>query len=366
MTAPCRFGILSTASIARKYWLAMKLAGNCQIAAVASRSPEKAQSFIDECQREAPFDPPPAALGSYEALLARNDIDAVYVPVPTGLRKEWVIRAAEAGKHVLAEKPAAPTSADLEQMLAACRAAGVQYMDGVMFMHSARLTAMRAALDDSTSVGRLRRISTGFSFCAPPEFFEENIRSSSHLEPLGCVGDLGWYTTRLILWAANYQLPEKVSGRLLSTVARVGEAKVPTEFSAEMFFPAGLSASMYCSFLNENQQWVYFSGDKGLLHVRDFVLPYFGSEVNFDVTQAHFHVEGCTFNMEDRTRRVAVAEYGNAATKAQETNMVRHFADLVQSGRVDESWAEIALKTQQVLDACLASAHRGGELVEVL
>ncbi len=85
----------------------------------------------------------PQAVGSYEDLLARKDIDAVYIPLPTALRREWVIKAAEAGKHVLGEKPAALNATEVAEMLAACERNKVQYMDGVMFMHSARLPMVR-------------------------------------------------------------------------------------------------------------------------------------------------------------------------------------------------------------------------------
>ena len=396
----CRFGFLSTASIGRKYWLAMQLAENCQITAVASRTQDRSGQFIRECQAQAPFDPAPVAYGSYEELLESDQIDAVYIPVPTGMRKEWVIKAAQAGKHVLAEKPSAVSAADLEEMLAACREHNVQYMDGVMFRHSGRLDQLRQTLDDGESVGQLKRICTQFSFCAPDDFLESNIRVNSDLEPLGCLGDLGWYTIRMILWTLNYQLPERVTGRLLTELSRPDSpASVPGEVSAEMFFAggvsvpggsattvmgpsgsgkssllafltgtlppgfAGVSASMYCSFVTENQQWVNLSGTKGFIRVPDFVLPFFGSEIGFDVTNAFFHVDNCTFNMEPRTRHVSLAEYSNAAANCQETNMVRNFAKLAISGNVDTSWPERSLKTQQVMDAILQSARDGGKEV---
>lgn len=363
---PCRWGIMSTASIARKYWLAMQQAENCQVVAVASRDAQRSQQFIDECQSAAPFTDAPQALGSYEDLLARDDIDAVYIPVPTGMRKEWVIKAAQAGKHVLAEKPCAPTTSDLEEMLAACREHKVQYMDGVMFMHSRRLELLRQTLDDGTSIGELKRIAVQFSFRAPEDFMQSNIRVNSELEPLGCLGDLGWYTIRMILWAMNYQLPERVCGRLLQELSRPDSPdRVPGEFSAEMFFPGGTSASMYCSFLTEHQQWANFSGEKGYIHMNDFVLPFFGSEVGFDVANSHFLVDNCTFNMEPRIRRVALAEYSNAMTNAQETNLVRNFAGIVTSGKLDSAWPDRSLATQRVLDACLASAQAGGKEIEL-
>ena len=107
-----RWGFLSTAGIGRKNWKGIRNSGNGIVAAVASRSEEKARIFIDECQRDTAFDLLPRAIGSYEEILADPEIDAVYIPLPTGVRTEWVVKAAEAGKHVLAEKPAGTTAAD--------------------------------------------------------------------------------------------------------------------------------------------------------------------------------------------------------------------------------------------------------------
>ena len=195
-----RWGILSTAEIARKNWRAIRNSGNGIVTAVASRAAERCGRFITECQTQAPFDIVPRAFDDYEALLASKDVDAVYIPLPTALRKEWVIRAAEAGKHVICEKPCATSVANLREMLAACRKNHVQFMDGVMFMHSRRLSAIRQVLDDGSSIGEIKRLALGFSFGAPPEFFTGNIRAHSNLEPDGCLGDLGWYCIRFVLW----------------------------------------------------------------------------------------------------------------------------------------------------------------------
>ncbi|MFI4981964.1 MAG: Gfo/Idh/MocA family oxidoreductase, partial [Nevskiales bacterium] len=94
--ATCRWGILGSANIARKNWKAIHNAGNSALVAVASRERSRAQRFIDECQASAPVKAAPAACGSYEELLGRRDLDAVYIPLPTGIRKEWVLRAAQA------------------------------------------------------------------------------------------------------------------------------------------------------------------------------------------------------------------------------------------------------------------------------
>ncbi|HAV62495.1 MAG TPA: oxidoreductase, partial [Verrucomicrobiales bacterium] len=268
-----RWGILGAATIARKNWQAIRLSGNGTITAVASRDARRAQAFIDACQAHVPFPAVPAAVGGYEKLLARPDVDAVYIPLPTGLRREWVIKAAEAGKHVVCEKPCAPSLADLQAMTDACARNRVQFMDGVMFMHNGRMPKIREELDGG-SVGTLRRLTAQFSFNAPAEFFADNIRSHSGLEPHGCLGDLGWYCTRIILFAMKWRMPDRVVGRLLATRSRPDSpAPVPTQFSAEFFWKDGPSAAYYVSFETENQQWAHLAGDKGYLRVDDFVLP---------------------------------------------------------------------------------------------
>src|SRR5581483_1320639 len=99
----------------------------------------------------------------------------VYVPLPTGVRKEWILRAAEAGKHVLCEKPCGVTARDLRAMLDACHKRRVQFMDGVMFMHSRRMPLLRQVLDDPQEIGEVRRTASQFSFKAPEEFYRQNI-----------------------------------------------------------------------------------------------------------------------------------------------------------------------------------------------
>lgn len=357
----CRWGILSTADIARKNWHSIANSGNGQIAAVASRTIEKAQQFISGCQASVPVPNAVAAVGSYDELLGRTDVDAVYIPLPTGIRTEWVVKAAQAGKHVMVEKPCGVTAADVQKMIDACTASGVQFMDGVMFMHSARLDAMRKVLDDGISVGTIRRIVSQFSFCADESWVQSNIRASSHLEPAGCLGDLGWYTIRIILWAMNYEMPIEVSGRILNGVKRADSADVvPMEFQGEMHFANGVSATFFNSFRANQQQWAHVSGTKGYLEIDDFVLPYFGNEVSFDVGKHAFAAHGCYFNLEKHLQTHQLREYSNNAENAQETGLFRNFGELVLSRTRDEFWPSVSLKTQLVLDAALKSARAGG------
>jgi len=359
-----RWGILGTANIARKNWKAIQLTGNGTVTAVGSRDRERSRRFVAECQAEAPMEPAPHAFGSYADVLASDQVDAVYVPLPTGVRAEWVVRAAEAGKHVVCEKPCAPSVADLRRMLEACQSHDVQFMDGVMFMHSRRLELLREVIHDGENVGHVRRVRSAFTFRQSPEFFAENIRTQSVLEPHGCLGDLGWYCLRFALWARDWELPLQVGGRILSEHRRPDSpAAVPTAFSGELLFAGGVSADFYCSFLTETEQWARLSGTRGVVHLSDFVLPLEGTEVAFELHHTDFRVRGCDFRMKDKRRRFTVAEHSHGHASAQECNLFRNFAEQVQSGRLNPLWPEAALKTQIVMSACLDSAQAGGQAV---
>lgn len=362
----CRWGILGTAGIARKNWLAISSASNATVTAVASRTLDSAERFIRECGRQVPFAAQPTPVAPYEALLARDDVDAVYIPLPTAMRHEWVIRAAEAGKHVLGEKPAASSTAEVAEMLAACRQYNVQYMDGVMFMHSQRLPMIRSLLADDSNVGKLRRLVSHFSFGSDEVFQRSNIRVMSNLEPFGCLGDLGWYCIRVFLWFMNGQMPLEVRARTLSELRGDGSSgSVPAEFGAELLFPGGVSASFYCSFLTQQQQWVHASGTNGYLRIDDFVLPFHGCETTALVGNDKFHIDNCTYNMEHHPKHFSVREYASGLSGSQEVRMIEAFSELVISGQLSDQWPKWTLQTQQILDACFESSKRDGSATKI-
>jgi predicted dehydrogenase len=346
-----RFGILSAANIARKNWKSIYDSGNSIVAAVASRDLERSRKFIFECQREAPFEVLPTALGSYEELAASKNVDAIYIPLPTGLRKEWVIRAAKNGKHVICEKPCGLNAADVREMISACKKNHVQFMDGVMFMHNPRMNRARKFLDDGKSIGPIKRITSNFSFRMAEDVYGKNVRINSRLEPAGCLGDLGWYNIRFALWAMNWRLPREVTGRILSERrARKNLAPVPMDFSAELIFDEKTSASFYCSFTAQYQNWVHVSGTEGALVIPDFVHPLSDHEPAFELNQKEIRVKCCDCG----------AKHSHSRAFAQATNMIRNFANRVRSGKLNDEWPESALKTQKVLDACLESARNAG------
>lgn len=344
-----RFGFLSTANIGRKNWKSVFHSGNSIVTAVASRDLERGRKFIRECQAEAAFETPPVALGSYEELLASKDVDAVYIPLPTGLRSEWVVRAAEAGKHAVCEKPCAVSAAVLAGMISACRKNRVQFMDGVMFMHNPRQGSVRKILDDGRSIGQIKRLMSNFSFHLDEDDYRSNVRANSALEPAGCLGDLGWYPIRFFLWTMKWKLPREVRGTIHSEFSqRKNLPPVPMDFSAELIFDGGASANFYCSFIAQYQNWVHVSGAKGSLVVPDFVHPASDHEPAFELNQKEIGVRCCRC----RGKHTKSLEY------AQSTNMIRNFANQVHSGKLNAEWPESALKTQMVMDACLGSARR--------
>ena len=366
MSKLCRWGILSTANIGRKNWKGIHLSGNGCVTAVASRSVGKAQAFIDECNAEVKVDHDVTAFGSYEELISSDQVDAVYVPLPTGLRRDWVVAAAEAGKHVLVEKPVANNAADAQAMIEACEKAGVQFMDGVMFDHSKRLQSVCEAIQDGETIGNLKRIYTQFSFCGDGDFKRSNIRTDSVLEAHGCLGDLGWYCIRFTLQAAGLRVPTRLSARTITPLKGAdSDGEVPGEFSAEMQFEDDFSASFYCSFLTMNSQQVVVSGDKGFITLDDFVLPMYSAEA---VWKEHCHIleiENCKWNFRRHDTIRAVHEYPGGEPNSQEVNMVRRMGEIVLSGKLDPLYPELTNKTQRILDACRRSDAADGQWIDV-
>ena len=354
--SPCRWGILSTANIARKNWKAIRLCGNGVVRGVASRNAANAERFIAECQDEVPFPECPQAFGDYQTLLESSEIDAVYVPLPTGMRKEWVIAAANAKKHVLIEKPLANNYSDAMEMFEACRANGVEMMDGVMFDHSDRIAEICKQVREGR-LGQLRRIQAHFSFAGDQTFQLENIRTDPELECHGCLGDLGWYCIRFILWLNQFEPPAEVSGRIVTRIERPGgDGFVPGEFIGELVFPSGVTAGFYCSFMTENQQLATVSGEQGYLTLNDFVLPFYDSKTNWQVHRHQLEIDNCRWSFRERSEAFSCDEYHSGEANAPEVKMLRTFGDIVSGKQRGDAFASRALLTQRVLDGCLESA----------
>ncbi|HET7182413.1 MAG TPA: Gfo/Idh/MocA family oxidoreductase [Candidatus Limnocylindrales bacterium] len=248
-----RWGVLSTADIARSKWIpgvrrAPEQRG--EVVAIASRSADVARRVADELRI-------PRAHGSYEALLADPDVDAVYVPLPNHLHLEWVIAAARAGKHVLCEKPLALSSTDAQRMVDACDAAGVQLMEAFMYRLHPSWQAVRAIVS-SGRIGRLQSVQSWFSYWNDDP---ANIRNQADAGG-GALMDIGCYSINLsrLLFGSE---PERVE----ASCVRDPDMGIDVLTSALLVFPGGGTATFTCSTRAESDQRVHVYGTEGRISV---------------------------------------------------------------------------------------------------
>jgi len=127
--------------------------------------------------------------------LQSDTVDAVYLPLPTVPRKEWVLRALACGKHVLVEKPVAVSTKDYQEMIHAAHQHNRFLLDGTMFAHHGRMQLILEKCKQN-ELGKIQRIDSCFSFLGDESFFDNNIRCHKDMDPLGAIGDLGWYCVR--------------------------------------------------------------------------------------------------------------------------------------------------------------------------
>lgn len=182
-----RWGVLSTAKIGiEKVIPAMQKGKHCRIGAISSRNREKARSQAAELNI-------PRAYGSYEELLADPDIDAVYNPLPNHLHVEWSIRALEAGKHVLCEKPIGLSSAEGEKLLQAARAhPRMKIMEAFMYRHHPQWKRTLQIIEQG-GIGELKTIQSFFSYFNNDP---DNIRNRADIGGGGLM-DIGCYNISL-------------------------------------------------------------------------------------------------------------------------------------------------------------------------
>ena len=231
-----KWGVLGTANIARGCTIpGMRLAENCALYAVAGRSLEKAERFKSEFGFEK-------AYGSYEALLNDPAVEAVYIPLPNSLHCEWVIRTAKAGKHILCEKPLAPSAAQAAEMQAAARENGVLLMEAFAYLHSPLTAAIRAELERG-AIGEVRYLENAF---ITSDYDLSNIRMRR--ETLGgSLYDLGCYCISQAVWLLGE--PEAV--RAVADFSDEGVDRLTTGF---LSYPGGTRAAFTCGMVLPTEQ----------------------------------------------------------------------------------------------------------------
>nr|WP_144926846.1 Gfo/Idh/MocA family oxidoreductase [Paenibacillus bovis] len=260
-----RWGILSTAGIAKRSVIpGIRASNRNEIVAVASRSLEKAQSFADELEI-------PKAYGSYEELLSDPEIEAVYIPLPNHLHKEWTIKAAQAGKHVLCEKPIALDEAEAQEMIDACEEAGVVLAEAFMYRHLNKYTEIKELIA-AGEIGEIRGIHGVFSFNNPKDY--NNIRYKKEWGG-GSIYDVGCYP----ISAARLILGEEPKAVTTQAFFSPEHGDVDMMASGLMEFSNGVALTFDCAMWAEGRMEVEILGSEGRI-----VLPnaFFG-EHKYDI-----------------------------------------------------------------------------------
>ena len=244
-----RWGVLGTSNIANNHTVpAMQKAENASLYAVAGRSPEKTEAFLQKFGFEK-------ACLNYEELLEDDQVDAVYISLPNSLHKEWVLKAAARGKHILCEKPLSGNPQDTKEMIEACYKAGVCFMEAFAYLHTPIIKSIKEALD-AGCIGKPEYMETTYLIPTPAA---DNIRVNK--ETLGGASyDVGCYNTSLVL-ALLGEMPYSVGA-----VSEFTAQGIDLLTSAVLKFPDGKRAGMTMGFCSPQEVSRYFiHGSKGTL-----------------------------------------------------------------------------------------------------
>jgi predicted dehydrogenase len=248
--APVRWGILSTAHINRKLLAGAARSSEVEVVAVGSRDLARARAFADEHGI-------PAAYGSYEELLADPAVEAIYNPLPNTMHCEWSIRALEAGKHVLCEKPMSSSIAEVEQAFAVAERTGLHLTEAFMYRHHPQAKRL-AALVAEGAIGALRVIRSTFSYGL---FDESNIRLRTDVDG-GSLMDVGCYCVSGSRLLAGE--PEAVFGR-----AFIGPTGTDWAFTGSLRFRGDVFALFDCATCLPNRDELEVIGSDGSLFLDD-------------------------------------------------------------------------------------------------
>jgi predicted dehydrogenase len=250
MSNKLRWGVLSTANIGLKKVIpAMQQGKYTTIAAIASRDLSKAQAAAAALGI-------PTVYGSYEELLADPNIDAIYNPLPNNLHVPWTIKAAEAGKHVLCEKPISLTAAEAETLLAVRARTGVKIGEAFMVNSAPQWIRLRELLSEG-SIGELRSILGYFSyFNVNPENIRNRVECGG-----GALMDIGCY----MVHASRYAFAQEPT-RVVACMERDPQMHTDRLTSAILDFPGGQSI-FTCSTQLVPYQRIHFLGTRGRIEV---------------------------------------------------------------------------------------------------
>lgn len=320
-----RWGIAGCAGIAVNAVMpAIQSSETSVIQAVASRDGNKSRETAEKFGVSRSY-------GSYEALMADPDIDAVYIPLPNHLHREWAIRAAEAGKHVLCEKPLALTAGQAEEMAEACAKAGVHLAEAFMYRHHPRIAHIRQIVDTG-EIGRLRAVRGAFTFNNADD--RKNIRYRKEWGG-GSLYDVGCYP----LSAARLIIGREPEAATVHAMFSPEHDHVDMMASGLVEFPDGIALTFDCGMWTAFWQTLEIVGSEGRI-----VVPYAfltGSD------NAGFEVY----------RNGEVRQVHADGVNAYQCE-IDEFARVVAGKKEPEFPAEDAIRNMRLLEACLRSAQQ--------
>lgn len=249
MSASLRWGVLGTAQINRRLIPAMRAARRSQVQAVASRDLTRSEAYARQWGI-------PVAHAGYDALLRDGSLDAVYIPLPNSLHVEWTLRALDAGKHVLCEKPLALSGEDVDRVEAVARARERVVAEAFMYRHEP-LFARVLDLVRENAVGHLRTMSAGFTFM---QSRHDDIRLDPRLGG-GSLWDVGGYPVSAVLAVAG-ATPVDAFGWAIKASGGVDET-----CSGMLRFPSHVVAIIHCGFRAAYRTWLEVAGTDGVIRV---------------------------------------------------------------------------------------------------
>ena len=245
-----RFGILGTGNIARQFADGMRGAEQSIVVAAGSRAQQTAQSFTEQYAI-------PTAHGSYDALIKDESVDAVYVSLPNSMHKEWTIRALEAGKHVLCEKPLAGNLKDAIEMFDTARRCGRLLVEAFMY-RSHPLTHKVLEQVQGGAIGKIKLIRT--SFCFSTRKIDGNTRFSPELAG-GAIMDIGCYCVDFA------QLMAGETPRAVKCIGNIHPTGVDEYAAGTLTFDSGVVSLFSCGMTVQADNAALICGDKGYLRV---------------------------------------------------------------------------------------------------
>jgi len=316
--AKVKWGVLGCAAFARGRTIpAMLETPSVELVGVASRSAEKAEAFRAEFNL-------PKAYGSYEEMLDDPEIQAVYNPLPNGLHGEWMIKAAEKGKHTLCEKPFTSDAEEARRVAEAASRTGVKIMEAFMWRFHPQHQRARQAIDDGV-IGPVRLVRGAFTFVIARQ---PNVRLDRSLAG-GSVMDVGCYP---ISGARFYFADEPTTVCARGTIDP--EYQVDMSMAGVLEFPQGL-ALIDCGFHLPFRSDLEIAGDKGTIYIPKAWLP----------------DEEATLILNGQTVKLPPAN--------QYVNEFEHFSQCILQNTPPRYGPDDAIRQMRVVDAVLRSLRSG-------